>query len=182
MKATEESGIIFEHDETTCECIKFDENVAYKKVDKMLKPTKGVDFIYIFNNKRLAFVEVKNMKGHTTDSATKEKFKDEAEDLMTAIAIKVRDSIACGMSAAKFSTNDSKFWKSFNTIFLKEDESVIVVAWIEFDGENEREKRSKMKIWGDKLKQKLHWIHSVKVSVNDIDNPAPLPLNVQYKI
>lgn len=181
MKAIEESGLIFEHDEKTCKCLKFDENIAYKKVDKMLKPTKGVDFIYIYDKEKIVFVEVKNFRGHTNDPASKKKFKADAEELMKAIAIKVRDSIACGMSSARFSTNDSKFWKLFSKAFLNEDKPVIVIAWLELDGFSDKEKKSLMATWNNKLKQKLHWIHSVRTSINDINNLPPIELNVRLK-
>ena len=180
MKAIEESGIVFEHDEKRCECIKFDDNIAYKRVDKKLKPTKGVDFIYIFDSKTIALVEVKNLKGHADDPKSKEKLNDGAEILTNQIAIKVRDSLACSLSAARFSTNDSEFWESFNKIFLDDNKPVIVIAWIEFDEVDHRKRKAKMSTWGEKLKQKLHWINSVQISVNNVENPPPINLNAKF--
>lgn len=170
MKSVEESRLVFEFDETKSKFIKFDKNVAYKKVSGNLKPTRGVDFIFLFNEERLVFIEVKNFNDHTKDPETKEKFKNNAEELVNEIALKVRDTLACGFASARFSTHDAKFWKTFVTTFISE-KPVFVVAWIEFDGFNSKEKKVKMQIWNSKLKQKLHWIQSVKTSINNIDNP-----------
>lgn len=174
-----ESGIIFEHDDSTCSSIKFDEHNAYKKVDRCLKPTKGVDFIYIYDNNKLVFLEVKNFLGHTSDPSTQDRLKNNAEELMTEIALKVRDSIACATAAARYSPHDVDFWNSFNNIFLDDTTKILIIAWIEFDGNNEKEKKFKMSLWREKLKKKLKWLHAAGISVNNINNPPPIALEAK---
>jgi len=175
MRREEESGIRFDYDENACRCIKFDDDVAYRSVERHLKPTKGVDFIYMSDDK-LVFVEVKNFIGHTHKPETKERLDENGDHLMTEIALKVKDTLACALSAARFSTNDHEFWHSFNRYFIDEKKKVLVIAWIEFDARNEKERRAKMDAWNRKLKQKLHWIHSVKVSVNSVQVPPPVDI------
>ncbi|NDV57711.1 NERD domain-containing protein [Bacteroides sp. 519] len=170
MNTFTEGSLIFEHNEHNCDCIKFDENIAHIKVKDVIS-TKGVDFIYLHEKNKIIFIEVKNFRGHTSDPKTKERLKSNAEELMTEIAIKVRDSMACGMSAARFSTNDEDFWKLFGEIFLKVKTPIRIIAWIEFDESNPKEKKTKMAAWNNKLKQKLSWLHPVRISVNNIDNP-----------
>lgn len=42
-----ESNINFRFNEESWKIIKYDENIAHKKVDKFVKPTKAVDFLGI---------------------------------------------------------------------------------------------------------------------------------------
>jgi hypothetical protein len=175
MKQHNESDIIFEYDERICQCVKFDENVAYKKVSDRLS-TKGIDFLLIEQNKKLIFVEVKNFIGHTFDSNTKERLENKADELMTEIALKVRDTISCTTSAARQSTNEPAFWKLCNQIFLDSRTKILIIAWIELDKKFVKENKAKMGMWSSKLKTKLNWLHSTAISINNIDNPPPISL------
>jgi hypothetical protein len=171
MSIFNESGISFDFGKGW-ECIKFDEDNAYKRVSNNLKHTKGVDFIGIYN-RQLVIIEVKNFSNYTFDVATKERLKYEGEKLMTEIAEKVRDSLACISAAARFSTNNPAFWKSINQLILDNSIKVKVVAWIEFDEGDRETKHAQIHVWRDTLKRKLKWLHAIDVSINNIDNPPP---------
>ncbi|KAA6316453.1 hypothetical protein EZS27_033239 [termite gut metagenome] len=107
MSIFNESGISFNFGEGW-EYIRFDKDKAYKRVSDALQHTKGIDFIGIYN-RQLVIIEVKNFSNHTSDVTTKERLKHEGEKLMTEIAEKVRDSLACISAAAKFFTNNHAF-------------------------------------------------------------------------
>lgn len=168
MSDFQESGINFcFHSGWTV--FKYDEHLAHKKVEKYLKPTKAVDFLGIYNDK-LYIVEVKNYRGHTLDESTQEVLHGNGEELMRRIAIKVRDSIATSTEAARFSTNDKDFFVKVNGLLLDDNKKLTVVACIELDAPNEKERKAKMSVWQQKLKQKLSWLHSAKISVNYVEN------------
>lgn len=38
------------------------------------------------------------------------------------------------------------------------------------DAANDKERKAKMGIWQQKLKQKLSWLHAAKISVNSVNN------------
>ena len=148
---------------------KYDEHLAHKKVDKCLKPTKAVDFLGIHHN-RLYFVEVKNYRDHTKDESSQEVLQGNGEELMRRIAIKVRDTIATSTGSARFSTNDKAFFTRVNQLLLNDNKKVVIIACVELDVSNDKERKAQMSIWQQKLKQKLSWLHAAKISVNSVDN------------
>ena len=87
---------------------------------------------------------------------------------MRRTAIKVRDTIATSTGAARFSTNDEKFFIQVNRLLL--DSKLTIIACIELDVSNDKERKAKMGIWMQTLKQKLSWLHPAKISVNSVDN------------
>ncbi|WP_455636378.1 NERD domain-containing protein [Parabacteroides sp.] len=169
MSKFQESKLNFDFKGAGWNVIKYDEHLAHGKIRNALHPTKAVDFLGIYNDKKLYFVEVKNYKEHTSDPETKDVLKAGGEELMRRIAVKVRDTIAGATNAARFSTNERAFFTRFNEILLNDAEKVVVIAWIEFDEMNEDERKTKMSVWQQKLKQKLSWLHAAKISINSID-------------
>lgn len=161
--------------------LKYDEHLAHKKVEKFIKPTKAVDFLGIHNDK-LYFLEVKNYRGHTGDGSTREVLKGKGEELMRRIAIKVRDTIATSTGSARFSTNDKEFFTQVNRLLLDNSKKLTIIACIELDVSNENERKAKMGIWMQTLKQKLSWMHAAKISVNSVDNITDImpDLNVSF--
>lgn len=170
MNSFQESGINFNFRDTCWTVIKYDEHVAHKKVEKVLKPTKAVDFMGIHNGSRLFLIEVKNYRGHTRDKSTREVLGASGEELMRRIAVKVRDTLATAVCAARFSTNDEEFFAHVNRLLLDSNKKLTVIACIEWDVTSEAESKAQMSIWLQKLKQKLIWVHAIKVSVNRISN------------
>lgn len=168
MNDFQESGINFCF-QPNWSVFKYDEHLAHKKVEKFLKPTKAVDFLGVHNN-RLYFVEVKNYRNHTDDKSTKEVLQENGEELMRQIAIKVRDTIATSTGAARFTTNDVAFFSQVNQLLLDDNQKLVIIACIELDTVNDKERKAKMGIWQQKLKQKLSWLHAAKISVNSVNN------------
>lgn len=89
---------------------------------------------------------------------------------MHRIAIKVRDAMASSIGSARFSTNDNEFFAKVNQLLLDDNNKIMVIACVELDVSNEKERKAKMGIWQQKLKQKLSWLHAAKISVNSVDN------------
>ena len=171
-----ESDIFFSFGEKEWSVMKYDDNLAHLKVEKVLKPTKAVDFLGIHKDSRLFFIEVKNYRGHTMDQSTQEVLSAGGEELMRRIAVKVRDTIATATGSARFSTNDQDFFTEVNRLMLDNGKKLVIVACIELDIANEKEYKAKLGIWQQKLKQKLSWLNAARVSINSVDNiPAVVP-------
>ena len=170
MSKFEESGLDFDFGSEEWQVVKYDAHIAHKKLSKVVHPTKAVDFLGIYKDKKLYFIEVKNYKGHTDDQETKEVIGSGGEELMRRIAVKVRDSIASATNSARYSANEGKFFNRVNEIMLDDTEKIVVIAWIEFDEPNAKERKVKMSIWLQKLKQKLSWLHAAKISINSVED------------
>lgn len=167
MSDFQESGINFSF-QSNWIVIKYDEHHAHKRVEKCIKPTKAVDFLGI--NNKLYFVEVKNYRGHTKDKKTIEVLKNNGNELMNRIAIKVRDTIATSIASARFSTNDERLFTQVNQLLLDDSKKLIIIACIEFDVSNDKERNARMGIWAQRLKQKLSWLKPAVISVNSVEN------------
>lgn len=170
MSNFQESGINFQFQDSQWDVVKYDEHLAHKKVSNALQPTKAVDFFGIHANEQLFLVEVKNYRGHTRDAKTQEVLQAGGDELMRRIAVKVRDTIATATNSARFSTNDEAFFNQINRLLLNEQKKIVIIACIELDVANNKEYKIRMSIWMQKLKQKLAWLHAVKVSISPIEN------------
>ena len=60
MSKYQESNLNFDFKGAGWTVVKYDEHVAHGKISNVVKPTKAVDFLGIYNDKKLYFVEVKN--------------------------------------------------------------------------------------------------------------------------
>ena len=65
MSNFQESGINFNFQDADWTTVKYDEHVAHRKVEKVLKPTKAVDFMGIHQGNRLFLIEIKNANSRT---------------------------------------------------------------------------------------------------------------------
>lgn len=179
MSDFQESGINFSFQDASWAVVKYDEHIAHRKVEKVLKPTKAVDFMGIHGETQLFLIEVKNYRGHTRDESTRAVLNAGGEELMRRIAVKVRDSVATATGAARFSTNDEEFFTQVNSRLLDSGVQLAIIACIEWDEPNLAERRARMGIWQQKLKQKLAWLHPVRVSVNSVSNITGILPDVQ---
>lgn len=107
---------------------------------------------------------------YSDDESTREVLKGKGDELMRRTAIKVRDTIATSTGAARFSTNDEEFFIQVNRLLLDSSRKLTIIACIELDVSNDKERKAKMGIWMQTLKQKLSWLHPAKISVNSVDN------------
>uniref|UniRef100_UPI004028E9D3 hypothetical protein n=1 Tax=Bacteroides cellulosilyticus TaxID=246787 RepID=UPI004028E9D3 len=156
-----ESDLKFVFDEKQWDVItQFDSETDYKKVKDKLKGTKSIDFLGTTDD-NIFFFEMKGFRGYQDQKSVKERLADNAEDLTTEIAQKVRDTLACLLGGARNSTNKSDIWQKCCRIVTESNKRLIVIAWIEEDAPNEAvRKRLKIKntVRRDKLAQKLSWL------------------------
>ena len=156
-----ESELRFVFDENQWNIVtQFDGEKDYKKVKDHLKGTKAIDFLGTTDNK-IFFFEMKGFRGYQNQTSVKERLADNAEDLTTEIAQKVRDTLACLLAGARNSTNKSDAWQECCKIITESHKPLIIIAWIEEDTPNET-MRKRLKVQNtvrrDKLAKKLSWL------------------------
>lgn len=156
-----ESGLKFVFDEKQWDIItQFDSETDYKKVKNNLEGTKSIDFLGTTDDK-IYFFEMKGFRGFQDQRSVQERLSDNAEDLTTEIAQKVRDTLACLLGGARNSTNKSDTWQKCCEIITESNKRLIVIAWIEEDMPNETVKKrlkTKNTVRRDKLAKKLSWL------------------------
>ena len=156
-----ESNLKFVFDDSHWELItQFDKETDYLKVCRAVKETKSVDFIGVNNNGTTYLFEIKNFKGHERDQEVRDRLGCNAEELMTEISQKVRDTLPCLLAGARNSTHKADSWKKISSNIMDNSHRLMVVAWIEqlIDSGSEAEKKSKLSMQRSKLKQKLSWL------------------------
>ena len=167
--------------------IQFDTQTDYKKIQKIgslqdfdntgnlisFCGTKAVDFLGIFNNEKIFFIEVKNFKEYRIGN--KERLKNAGEILMTEIALKVKDSLSCIVGAKRNSTNDKVFWTNTMQLLSNDEKDIIVILWLEADdivnsnnvrGSNKRKRKvDTISDYQRKLQSKLRWLTKKRSNV-----------------
>lgn len=146
MTRFEEGYLAFEFGEKW-RVLKLDEHRDYRKQIGKLEETKAVDFIGIFENKELYFIEVKDFRGHrieNKDRFLKGKLPEcqliEGEcqllkgelPLSVEFAQKVRDSVA-SIIAAYRTSNEPDDWTPYATLLCNKKISIKIVLWLEHD-------------------------------------------------
>ncbi len=163
MKKHCEKSICFNFDDNFWEyVIKFDEHTDYKKIEK-LDNSKGVDFLSI-NNKNICFIEVKDFRNYI--------IKDK-QQLMTDVAHKVRDSLACIVAANRNSTHNLQMWNKALDVLSNVKKNVTVILWLEKyqkprKTNSKREKQSGFD-YKRQLENKLRWLLPNVVILNRRD-------------
>lgn len=173
-----ESGLKFEFDDNKWQIIEpFDAQTDYDKVKNKVQGTKAVDFIGINNDGAYLF-EVKGLRGYSDQQATIDRLANNAEELTSEIAQKVRDTLSCLMAGSRNSTHHSELWTTVSHAIMDNAKKLLVIAWVEEDIISEvRQKWQKAMGTNrrDKLKGKLSWLTNrvdftnVKAYDNEID-------------
>jgi len=183
-----ESQLQFSFDQTIWnKVIQFDTHTDYKKLQKIgslqdfdnkgnlisFCGTKAVDFLGIFNNEKIFFIEVKNFKEYRVSN--KERLKNAGEILMTEIALKVKDSLSCIVGAKRNSTNDKVFWTKTVQFLSNEEKDIVIILWLETDdiinsnnvrGSNKiKRKVDTISDYQRKLQSKLRWLTKKRTNV-----------------
>jgi len=167
----EESKVKFTFSEENWWVIKFDEDKNYTKVRDTLEGTKGIDFLGIYNENTLILIEVKNFRNHTLDASTRERLSNDAEDLTTEIAQKVKDSIACITAASRNTTHNQREWKKACNI-ISQNKSLFIIAWVEIDPlSSPKKQKSNLLAPINRLKNKLKWLNP-KVFIKNIKDES----------
>ncbi|MGB1243495.1 MAG: hypothetical protein ACPG49_13290 [Chitinophagales bacterium] len=164
MTLFEESNLRFEFGEDWTLIEQYDILADFDRIKNAISGTKGVDFIGILNDKTLYFFEVKNFKGHRISS--KGRFSEEEDPVWLEVAQKVRDTVAGIIGASRKSLNEEERvkWQEVSTYLTSLNKKLVVVLWLEQDGDNKqqeykrkRKKGYKTTIKG-KLKESLLWL------------------------
>lgn len=131
MPIFEESRLRFNFDDSEwTNIIKFDEHTDYSKAKNALDGTKGVDFLGILKE-TVCFIEVKNLKDYRIKN--KNRTHNIGELLLTEVAQKIKDSIACIIAGNRNSTNDKSLWKNYTSRLCDDSYEIQYVLWLETD-------------------------------------------------
>lgn len=146
--------------------LKFDEHPDYENVSGIVNGTKGVDFVGIFNEKTLYFIEVKDFRGDRIQN----KDRISKGELLIEVAQKVRDSIACIIASSRTSNKENNLLP-YAKFLCNHQKDIRVILWLEQDFPNNifNEQRTIKSINSKTLKQKLKWLTS-KVLVCSINS------------
>ncbi len=184
MTRIEEGNLVFEFGDKW-QVFKLDEHRYYRERIAKIDETKAVDFVGIFNNEILYFIEVKDFRGHrieNRDRLIKTKvpscqlvngecqFDKGSLSLPIELAQKVRDSIAC-IIGNSHTSSDSKTWLPYAKLICSQ--KIKVILWLEQDLPDNSFERKKVErsIRIKRFKQKLSWL-TYKVLVCSSDKPC----------
>jgi len=179
MTRIEEGYLAFEFGERW-RVLKLDEHRYYREHIGKIDETKAVDFVGIFDDKKLYFIEVKDFRGYRIEN--KDRFlrgklsecqliegecrllKGESP-LSVEIAQKVRDSIA-GLIGAYRTSSEYEYWEPYVTLLCHKKRDIRVILWLEHDLPSHFALRRKAmeSVSTKAFKAKLKWLtHSVFV-------------------
>ena len=85
----------------------------------------------------------------------KERLLNNAEELTTEIAQKVRDSVSCIIGGSRNSTNDIQIWKKITSYLTSK--TIIIILWLEEDRKSQKYS-CKIADYQKKLQSKLKWL------------------------
>jgi len=164
MTLFEESNLRFEFGEDWTLIEQYDIHADFDSIKNAISGTKGVDFIGILNDKTLYFFEVKNFRGHRITS--KGRFKEGEDPVWLEVAQKVRDTVAgiIGASRKSLDKAEKAKWQEVSTYLTNPNKRMVVVLWLEQDGDNEEQEYKKKRKKGykttikGKLKESLFWL------------------------
>lgn len=165
-----ESGLKFTFDEAHWQVIQFDIDANYRKLADVVRETKAIDFLGVYQTNRLVLFEIKSFRHHRIEN--KPRLEAGAEELTTEIAQKVRDSLASTIGARRNSVNDEAFWETVAKLFVHPKREILVVSWVEEDGQSVyrlKLQKQKTSVEISKLKSKLKWL-TPRVNIENVKN------------
>jgi len=183
MTRIEEGYLVFEFSEKW-QVFKLDEHPDYREKIGKIDETKAVDFVGIFNNETLYFIEIKDFRGYRIENKERllksqlpscQLVNDECQfdkgslSLPIELAQKVRDSIACIIASCRTSS-EPKDWFPYANLLCQKKREIKVVLWLEQDLPPFPllRKKARASINTKIFKQKLRWLTS-KVLVCSCD-------------
>jgi hypothetical protein len=150
--------------------IKYDDHLNHKNIKIELH--KAIDFLSVYSNKAVVLYELKSFKNYRIEN--KGRTANNAEELTTEIAQKVRDTIAGIIGAGRNpNSRDHADWNNICKKIISPAKAVYVIAWVEEDipeGYFRKKNRVNSQVNLNKLKTKLSWLNS-KVSISNISQP-----------
>ncbi len=164
MSVFEESNLRFDFSDDWTFIEQYDLLSDYDRIKNAITGTKGVDFVGILNDKTLYFFEVKNFKGHRISS--KGRFSDDDDPIWLEVAQKVRDTVAgiIGASRKSLDREEKLQWQNVAEYLIDSNKRVIIVLWLEQDGDNDKQEYKRKRKKGykttikGKLKESLLWL------------------------
>ncbi|HAI70223.1 MAG TPA: hypothetical protein DCM38_12410 [Gammaproteobacteria bacterium] len=179
-----EGYLVFEFGEKW-RVFKLDEHRDYREHIGKIDETKAVDFVGIFDNKILYFIEIKDFRGHRIENKERLlkgnlptcqlvngecQFDKGRLSLPIELAQKVRDSIACIIGSCRTSSEPEE-WLPYAKWLCHQDREIKVILWLEHDLPDYPLLRKKVmaSISTKIFKQKLRWL-TAKVLVCSSDN------------
>ena len=171
----QEGNISFDFDEEVwSHILKYDETYDYKKIEK-LDSSKAVDIIAIIQNKALVLFEIKDFRGHRIQ--TKPRVQNGDDPLESEVALKVRDTIAGIIGAARNSTNHATDFQTYARFFINKRKNIMVALCLEEDrgtilGTKQlQRKKANSVIFNQQLKKKLNWLTNRVFVMHALKNP-----------
>ncbi|HFA51918.1 MAG TPA: hypothetical protein ENJ95_23120 [Bacteroidetes bacterium] len=179
-----ESGLKFEFDTGHWSALmQYDEQKDYKNLNEAIEGTKAVDFIGIWDEKKLVIIEVKNFRGHRIENLQRVIPKGH-DPLAVEFAKKIRDTMPGIIGGARNSTHSKEKWKEYLKILADENYQVHAVLWLEEDPPPDsfpdRKQIIMQSTFRKNLKKGLSWLTSRVEVVNINSNPYPNTLTVNY--
>jgi len=105
--------------------VKLDQHPQYRQGIEKLDGTKAVDFVGLFNQRDLYFIEVKDFRGHRIEN----KQRLRSGELALEMGQKVRDSLACLIAGCR-TTTDEKLWQPLVQRLVRRDSVIRIVLWL----------------------------------------------------
>lgn len=168
MTEFEESRLKFSFADTW-QVFQLDSSRFYReRLSAQVEETKAVDFIGIYQQEVLYFIEVKNFKGHRIEN----KDRLEKSALSTEIAQKIRDSIAC-IIAANRTTAEAETWQEYKNLLCNPKNTLSVVIWLEQDLPKHKPYHHQNLVEMGEFKRKLSWLTSKVFVMNHKDCKLP---------
>lgn len=175
MTRFEEGYLVFEFGEKW-RVFKLDEHRDYREHIGKIDETKAVDFVGIFNNEILYFIEIKDFRGYRIENKERLlksqlpscqlvngecQFHKGSLSLPIELAQKVRDSIACIIASCRTSS-EPKDWLPYANLLCHQKKEIKVILWLEEDLPHYPSLRKKARASTSTkiFKQKLKWLTS----------------------
>ncbi len=162
--------------------IKLDEDPFFRKRLMPLQLTRAVDFLGLYRDSALYFIEVKDYRGSAIELKNDEKMCA-GDRLFHQIGRKSKDSVACVAGAARLLRDE--FWGKCTDLLRRPHSVVKVVFWLEFDlglrGHKrnpnwiEQELRTQATNRENLLKAHLNWLKGEVVVANQSIGRGALP-------
>jgi hypothetical protein len=142
----------------------------YERIRNAIEETRAVDFIGIYKQRELTFIEVKNLKFYRIES--KDRLSDTetgTEKLDFEVAKKVRDTFAGIVGGIRYSANENDCWQNYWQFIGNKKKDIRVILWLEQDRPDDRQKKPRQLTLNKKLQNRLIWL-TKNVRVFNIDN------------
>ena len=149
--------------------LQFDKITDYKNISNKVTCTKGVDFLGIFQGKKICFLEIKDFRKELKKS---EKLEN-VDSLCINVAQKIKDTLAVILVGSRNSTNENEFFKKILKNFINSNTKIFCILHLETNN------KLNLTTYQNKLKEKLGWLSCKVLVVNKDTFPPDLDISVE---